>query len=333
MLHLDMARTLDIFFDQDMRVAERRCGLALAGGECVGEVGCGFDLAHPLAAAACDRLDEHGIADFGGLLPKEVRVLVRAHIARGDGHARRRHQFLGCILQPHRGDASGRWPDPDQPRVDHSLRELGIFGQEAIARMNRLRFGGERGGDDLLPNQIALPRRTRANVNSLIGLPHMQRLGIGIRINRDGANAHRACCADDAASNFAAIGDEEGCNHRKSSPERGGGPPRGGGGVGWGRLPSSAEESSPTRPLRLATPATSPFRGGFMRFLHSSTIEIKTPSIFFKTCTAGIRIVSNPWRKTQASRTSSRAGRSPRLCDSPSTSIANRAFTQQKSSA
>ncbi len=85
---------------------------------------------------------------------------------------------------------AGRWPDPDQPRVDHGLRELGIFGQETIARMDRLRFGGERGGDDLLTHQIALARRRRPDMHRLIRLPHMQRLGIGIRIDRNGANAH-----------------------------------------------------------------------------------------------------------------------------------------------
>jgi hypothetical protein len=42
-------------------------------------------------------------------------------------------------------------------------------------------------------------------MHRLIRLPHMQRVGIGIRIDCDGANAHGARGADDPASNFAAI--------------------------------------------------------------------------------------------------------------------------------
>ncbi len=58
-----------------------------------------------------------------------------------------------------------------------------------------------------------------------------------------------------------------------------------------------------------------------------------TPSMFLRTSTTAIRSVSKPCFNTQASRISSRAGRSARSCASPSTSIANRARTQTKSSA
>ena len=41
----------------------------------------------------------------------------------------------------------------------------------------------------------------------------MQRLGIGVGIDRNGADAHGPRGADDPAGNFAAIGDEEGFYH------------------------------------------------------------------------------------------------------------------------
>ena len=86
-LHLNMARALDIFFDQDMGVAERSGSFTLARRERIGKVGSSFDLAHPLAAATCDGLDEHGVADLCGTLGEECRILVLAHITGGDGHA------------------------------------------------------------------------------------------------------------------------------------------------------------------------------------------------------------------------------------------------------
>ena len=112
---------------------------------------------------------------------------------------------------------AGRGPTQTSPRVYDGLGERGIFGQEAIAGMDRLRFGGERGGDDFLANQIALARRRRPDMHRLIRLPHMQRLGIGIRIDRDRVDTHGARGADDPASNFAPVGDEEGLDQCNSS--------------------------------------------------------------------------------------------------------------------
>ena len=78
-----------------------------------------------------------------------------------------------------------------------------------------------------------------------------------------------------------------------------------------------------------------PERGGlgFARFAQAATIVAKTLSIFLRTSIAGNRIVKNSAFATQSSRAISRSGRSPRLCVSPSTSIASLALTQAKSSA
>ena len=208
-LHLDMAWALDIFFDQHMRVAKRRGSLALARGERVGEVGRVLDLAHPLAPAARDRLDEDGIADLFRLTRQQIGRLIRTHIARRHRHPCRRHQRFGRILQPHRGDAGRRWPNPDQPRIDHGLRELGIFGEKPITRMDRLSPRSERSSNDLLTHQITLARRRRPDMHRLIGLAHMQRLRVSIRINRNSANAHRTRSPNNPASNFAPIGDQK----------------------------------------------------------------------------------------------------------------------------
>ena len=66
-LHLDMARALDIFFDQDMVIAKARRCLAPATGQRIGKILGPFDQPHPLAATARNRLDQHRIADAIGL--------------------------------------------------------------------------------------------------------------------------------------------------------------------------------------------------------------------------------------------------------------------------
>ena len=108
-------------------------------------------------------------------------------------------------------------PDPDQPGVDHRLREVGVLAEEAITGMDRLGARLLGGGNDLLADQIAFARRRRPDMHRFIGLPHMQRLGIGIRINRDRADTHLARGANDPAGDLAAIGDEERGNHLATS--------------------------------------------------------------------------------------------------------------------
>src|SRR4029079_7812425 len=86
--------------------------------------------------------------------------------------------------------------------------------------------------------EIALPRRARPDVNRLIRHAHMERLGVGVGINRDRPNTHPPRGADHAARNLPAIGDKEGGDHSNSSPGRGGGPRRE---ASWWRGPTSEQ--------------------------------------------------------------------------------------------
>src|SRR3546814_20778277 len=79
--------------------------------------------------------------------------------------------------------------------------------------MDRLGAARLRRSDDLLTNQIGFARRRRPDVHDLVGLTHMQRLGVSIRIDRNGPYAHLARGADDTAGDLAAIGEEEGLDH------------------------------------------------------------------------------------------------------------------------
>ena len=73
--------------------------------------------------------------------------------------------------------------------------------------------GRFRGGDDFLADQVGFTRRRRPDMHGFVGLAHMQRPGVGVRIDRNGPDAHLARGADDAAGDLAAIGDEEGGDH------------------------------------------------------------------------------------------------------------------------
>ncbi len=75
---------------------------------------------------------------------------------------------------------------------------------------------GARGLGDrnqLVDDQVALRRRRRADGVRLIAKAHMQRIRVGLRIDRDGAQPQPLGGAGDAAGDFAAIGDQDGFEH------------------------------------------------------------------------------------------------------------------------
>ena len=223
-LHLDMARLFHVFLDQHGGVAKGGLRLALRRGQRRRKIARAFDQPHTLAAAARHRLDQHRIADFPGRTRQIGRVLVFAVIARHDRHARLVHQGLRRILQPHRPDRIRRGPDKHQPRRLDRIDEAGVFRQKPVARMDRLGAGFQRRRDDRIAAQIAVARRRAADGHRLIGQRHMARAGIGLGINGDGRHAQTARAVDDAAGDFATVGDQDLAKHLGSPCECGGGP-------------------------------------------------------------------------------------------------------------
>ncbi len=194
-------------------VAKAGSRLALAGRQRVEEGRGLVDAAHALAAAARHGLDQDGIADGVGLGLQPVGRLILAHVAGGDGHARLDHQLLGRVLQAHGPDRGRRCADPDDAGGHDGLGELGVLGQEAVAGVDGL--GARRLGCRQHPGliQIALARRRRADQDGLVGLTDVKRVRIGLGMDRDGAQAHAAGGAEDAAGDLAAIGDQDGSEH------------------------------------------------------------------------------------------------------------------------
>ena len=142
-----------------------------------------------------------------------VRVLIVAVIAGSERHASRAHDFLGFRFRAHGADGADRRPDEDDPRLVAGAAEGLVFREEAIAGMNGLGAGLPGRGDDFFADQIGLPRRRRADANGLIGETDMARPGVGLGKHRDRANAHAPGGLDDAAGDFAAIGDQDFVEH------------------------------------------------------------------------------------------------------------------------
>ena len=211
-LELDVARVAEVLLDIDSRIAER--GLRLVPGllhqafELILAVA---DL-HPAPAAAAGGLDDDGIADLGGDPARFFRIADGAIAAGHQRQAELARGALGLDLVAHRADMFGLRADPgDAVRLD-DFGELRILAQEAITGVNRIGMGNFGCSDDRGDVEIAVGRRRRTDADSVIGQPHVHRIGIGGGVHRDRLDPHLMRSAVDAQRDFAAIGDQNARN-------------------------------------------------------------------------------------------------------------------------
>ncbi|GAB3951032.1 hypothetical protein GCM10027614_52370 [Micromonospora vulcania] len=182
-LHLDVPAALDVPLDEDRAVAERGGRLAARRSDGLGEPGVVPDDPHPAAAATGGRLDQHG----------KVGDLVGCGPARQHRHTRVGQQRLGRELVAHRGDHLGRRPDPGQPRVGHRRGELGVLGQEPVARVDGVRAAAAGRVQDQIDPQVRLGGRVTRQPDRLVGLGDERRVDVGVRMHGD--RLHTECAA------------------------------------------------------------------------------------------------------------------------------------------
>ena len=204
-----MARLVQILFQIHGRVAER-CGRFRPGqADRRKQRGLGMHDPHAAPAAAAGGLDDHRVLDGPGDLDDFLRVVgQRTFGARDDRDAGLGHRNLGVDLVAHQPDRFGSRPDKDEAALFHFLGKVGVFRQEAVAGMNRLRVGDFGRADDRGNVQVALRRRRRADAYRLVGKPHVFGIRVGFRVDDDGLDGQLAARTLDAQRDFAAIGDQ-----------------------------------------------------------------------------------------------------------------------------
>jgi len=142
-----------------------------------------------------------------------VGVLIGAVIARHHRHPGPFHQRLGRILEPHRTDRPGTGADEHQPGRRDLIDEIGVFGQKAIAGVNGLGAAGKGGGDDRIAAQIAFRGGGPTDMHRAVGHGHMAGTRVGVGMDGHGFHAHPAAGVDDAAGDFATVGDQDTAEH------------------------------------------------------------------------------------------------------------------------
>jgi hypothetical protein len=116
--------------------------------------------------------------------------------------------FLLSDLRPHGADRRHRRADEGDAVFGAGFGEFLVLGKEAVAGMDGLGAGGQRGADDLVDHQVGFARRRRTDADRLVGQAYMARAGVGFGIHGDGADAHAPRGLDDAAGDFPPVGDQ-----------------------------------------------------------------------------------------------------------------------------
>jgi hypothetical protein len=96
---------------------------------------------------------------------------------------------LAADFEPIAGDRLGRRADERDAGRGASAREAFVLGQEAVARVDRLRAAALRDLEDLAAVEVAFARRRRSEPVGLVARGDVKRVRVGVRIDGDGADA------------------------------------------------------------------------------------------------------------------------------------------------
>src|SRR4029453_8718918 len=172
---------------------------------------------HAAATAAARRLDDHRIAHRARIADDLARILGQgAWRPRNGRYAGCGHRLLGRHLVAHRADRFRPRADEYETALLDPFGKVGVLGQEAGSRVNSLGVGLFGGADDRWYVQIGCARRRRPDAHRLVGQFHVLRVGVGLRVDEDGANAHLSTGALDAQGDFAPVRDQDLLEHAES---------------------------------------------------------------------------------------------------------------------
>ena len=209
-LDLDVPRRFQESLQIHRAVAEGRLGLALGQPDGVQERGLGVHHAHAAPPTPARGLDHDRITDVAG----DAQVLVGFVPQRAlrSGHARYTGLFHGADrrdLVAHEPDGVRPGSDEDEAAFLHTLGEVGVLGQEAIARVDGDGIGDLGGADHRGTVQITLRGRRRPDAHRFIGESHRLEIAVGGRVHGDGLDPHLPARPEDAEGDLPAVGDHD----------------------------------------------------------------------------------------------------------------------------
>src|SRR4029078_7093069 len=97
------------------------------------------------------------------------------------------------------------------------LGEALVLRQEAVAGMDRVAAGHDRGADDRRDGKVRAARVRRADADRLVRKLNRQRFPVGLAVDDDGLDAERSARPEDPERDLAAICDEDLPEHQPST--------------------------------------------------------------------------------------------------------------------
>ncbi len=121
----------------------------------------------------------------------------------------------GGVLVAHGADhVRGRTDELDLAALA-DLREAGVLGEESVAGVNGVGLGDFGCRDDAVGLEIAVAAGPRTDAHRLVGKLHVQRIDIGLGVDRHGLHSQFAAGADHPEGDFASVGNEDFREHRR----------------------------------------------------------------------------------------------------------------------
>ena len=209
-LHFDMPRAAHQLLQIDLVLAESGLGLALGREDGVEQLVLQLDRPHAAPAAAPGGLEHQGIADADGRALDRLGV-VGQRLARGHhGHADRTGEVAGRHLVAEDAHGLRPWTDEDDAGRVAGLRELRIFGEEAVAGVDGvdLRLLGDT--DDFVDREIGFERPAAlAYLIGFVCLESVQGKLVFLGIDRDRLDTQLGRRPEHADRDLRAIGDQQ----------------------------------------------------------------------------------------------------------------------------
>jgi hypothetical protein len=91
--------------------------------------------------------------------------------------------------------------------------EVGVLGEEPVAGMHTVGAAALDGVEDLVGLEVAVGRSLATQRVGLIGEADVQRVAVEVAVDGDGGDTHFLARTDDTDGDFAAISDENLCEH------------------------------------------------------------------------------------------------------------------------
>mmetsp|Transcript_482 Transcript_482/g.1018 ORF Transcript_482/g.1018 Transcript_482/m.1018 type:complete len:696 (+) Transcript_482:336-2423(+) len=233
-LDFDVMGVFDVLFDQEAIVPEEAFGFGRSEAVALLDLGGVVADSHAFASASGGGFDHDGVADFLGDFDGVVRRSDHAIEARNRRHPRRLGNQLGLYLIPQTLNGMRRRPNEldllllllllllvrlgtRRPAVRtlvhlhglHPLGKTGVLAQKSIPGMHPLRPRLLDRPTDLVDVEVALGRGRRPDADGLVGEGDVRGFDVGGGVDGHGGDAVGAGRAEDAAGDFAAVGDED----------------------------------------------------------------------------------------------------------------------------